>query len=134
MPNTLGHLGVQGVVTRALIRDADLKWICAGVVVPDVPWILQRALRWVLPVELAVDLRLYVIVQASLAWTLVLAGALALATAAPGRVFRVLSLGAVVHLVLDAAQIHWGNGVHFLAPASWRLTRFGLFWPESATS
>jgi hypothetical protein len=40
-------------------------------------------------------------------------------------------LGSGLHLFLDALQIKWGNGVHFFAPFSWRMTQFGLFWPES---
>jgi hypothetical protein len=35
------------------------------------------------------------------------------------------------HLVLDAAQIKWANGVHFVAPFDWQLTCFNFFWPES---
>jgi hypothetical protein len=31
-------------------------------------------------------------------------------------------------------QTKWGNGVHFLAPFSWDLTNWGLFWPESAVT
>ena len=45
MPNTLAHLCVQGIATRSLIKDADLKWIYTGCVIPDVPWILQRVIR-----------------------------------------------------------------------------------------
>ena len=133
MPNTLGHLGFQGLVTRAVFRDADLKWICLGCVIPDLPWILQRAMMGLLPVD-PYDLRLYAIAQSSLALCLVACGAFAALSADPGRVLRILGLNSVLHLLLDACQAKWANGVHFLAPFSWRIDNFGLFWPESPLS
>jgi len=57
------HLGVQGVATRAVLRDADLKWIYLGCILPDIPWILQRFVQVALPSFDAYDLHLYVIVQ-----------------------------------------------------------------------
>jgi len=132
MPNTLGHLGIQGLVTRAVFRGADLKWICLGCVIPDLPWILQRAVR-LFPVDLY-DLRLYAIAQSSLALSLVACGAFAALSADPGRVLRILGLNSVLHLLLDACQAKWANGVHFMAPFSWRLDNFGLFWPEGPLS
>ena len=45
MPNTLAHLGVQALVTRTLLPRAELRWIALGCVIPDLPWIAQRALR-----------------------------------------------------------------------------------------
>ena len=42
MPNTLGHLGVQGFATRCLYKDAHLGWVYVGCVLPDFPWIVQR--------------------------------------------------------------------------------------------
>jgi hypothetical protein len=50
VPNALAHLGVQGVATRALLRDADLKWVYIGCIIPDIPWILQRFVRAVFSV------------------------------------------------------------------------------------
>ena len=66
MPNTLAHLGVQGIATRSVLRDADLKWIYLGCIIPDVSWIIQRLVRYVIPNIDLYDLRLYAIVQASL--------------------------------------------------------------------
>lgn len=131
MPNTLVHVGVQGALCRSFVSTIDLKWIYVGCVIPDVPWILQRVIRLGgLPVDLY-QLRLYAIVQASLMGCLVLAGAIASLTEAPGKIFVVLSLNALAHLVLDALQIKWANGVHLFAPVSWTLWNVGLFWPES---
>ncbi len=129
MPNTLAHLGIQALATRAIIRGAEVKWIWIACVIPDLPWILQRVVRMVPGVSL-IDLRLYAIAQASLIMCLVLSAALALCSLRPGRVFAILGLGCVLHLLLDAMQTKWANGVHLFAPLSWELLNFGLFWPE----
>ena len=50
------------------------------------------------------------------------------------RVFLVLGFGVLLHLLIDACQIKWGNGPHFLVPFDWRLTNFGFFWPEQLPS
>ena len=131
MPNTLAHLGVQGLATRAVYADADHKWIYLGCIVPDVPWILQRLVGQTLPGIDPYDLRLYVIVQASLCFCLVLSLALSTLSTSMWRIFAILSLNSLFHLLLDACQTKWANGVHFLAPLSWELTSFNLFWPES---
>ena len=78
MPNTLAHFGIQGVATRLVVRDADPKWIFLGGVLPDVPWILNRGLPALVPGVDRIDLRLYAVLQSSLAGSLVLAGAVAL--------------------------------------------------------
>ena len=132
MPNTLAHLGIQTLITRAVIRRADVKWIWAGCVLPDLPWILQRAGRALVPDLSPYDLRLYAIAQSTLLLCLVLSAALACFADQPRRVFTILGLGSVMHLLLDALQTKWANGVHLFAPFSWELLNFGLFWPEDA--
>lgn len=132
MPNTLAHLAVQGLATRAVLRGADLKWIFLGCVIPDAPWILQRTLKWLAHDSLSLyDLRLYAIVQGSLIGCLLLCGAAAALSAAPKKVFYILALNSLFHLLLDACQTKWANGVHLFAPLSWRLLNFEIFWPES---
>ncbi len=131
MPNTLAHLGVQAVATRTVVRDPDLKWIALGCIIPDLPWILLRVLDVVAPGFNVYDLRLYAIVQSSFAGSLLLCGAFAAISEKPRLVFSVLALNSFLHLVLDACETKWGNGVHLLAPFSWDLLNFGLFWPES---
>lgn len=134
MPNAIGHYGAQGVLTKMLIRDAPAPWILLAAVVPDVPWILQRAVRGLgLGVD-PYDLRLYAVAQASLLVSLLLCAALAALASAPRRIFAVLALGSVLHLVLDGLQTKWANGVHLLAPLSWDLWNAGLFWPEDAAT
>lgn len=134
MPDTFAHLGIQALASRGLYRDADIKWIAVGCIIPDVPWIVQRAILALrLPVD-AYDLRFYAIVQASLFCCLLLAGALALLAADSRRVFLILALNSFLHLLLDALQIKWANGVHFFAPLNWQVTNFGLFWPDHPVS
>lgn len=131
MPNTLAHLGVQGLTTRVLIRDADFKWIYLGCIIPDLPWILQRVVKYAFTNIDLFDLRLYTVVQSSLLFCLILSLALATVSVQFWRTFLILSLGSFFHLLLDACQTKWANGVHFLVPFDWHLTNFGLFWPES---
>lgn len=131
MPNTLVHIGIHLPITRGILRRADPKWILLGCVVPDLPWIFQRAAGVFPPAVNPVDLRLYATVQASLFFCLIFSAAAASLSLRPLRNFTILALGSALHLFLDAFQIKWGNGVHFFAPFSWQMTQFGLLWPES---
>jgi membrane-bound metal-dependent hydrolase YbcI (DUF457 family) len=131
VPNTLVHFAVQGAASRAAWRGLDPRWIYLGCLLPDVPWILRRAVVGLgLPVD-AFDLRLYTMAQASLAGTLFLCAALAFLTVAPRLVLAVLGTGALLHLLLDATELKFGNGVHLAAPFSWRMTCFDLLPGES---
>ncbi len=131
MPNTLAHFGIQGVVSGALFRNADAKWVFLGCVIPDVPWILQRVVRTVVNGVDPYDLRLYAIAQASFVGCLFLCGVFSAVSDKPRKVFTILTLNVLLHLLLDALQTKWANGVHLFAPVSWELVNFGLFWPES---
>lgn len=131
MPNTLAHLGIQSLATRAIIPKADLKWIGLGCIVPDIPWILQRIVNALNIGINPYDVRLYAIVQSSLFISLVICGALAILSSRPRVVFLILSANSLFHLLLDLMQIKWANGVHLIAPLSWKLVNLGLFWPES---
>lgn len=131
MPNTLAHIGINGLITRGFIKDADLKWIYLGVVIPDLPWILQRILMTTIPAIDLYDLRLYCVAQASLFISLILCIAFSSLSDKPARCFSILSIGSVLHYVLDMMQIKWANGVNVFAPLDWNLISIGLFWPES---
>ncbi len=134
MPNTLAHLGLSGLVTRRLCRDADLRWVYLGAIIPDLPWILQRILRIFLPSLNVLDLRLYVVVQATLFFSLILSAALACLSPLPRKTFFILSFGSFFHLILDAFQIKWANGVHLFVPFDWSLFQFAWVWPESLST
>lgn len=126
MPNTLVHFAAQGAASRAVFRGVDPRFVYLGCLLPDVPWILRRAIVGAgLPADVF-DLRLYTMGLASLAVTLLLAAAVAALTLAPRRVLAVLGLNALLHLLLDATEVKFGNGVHLLAPFSWRMTSFDL--------
>jgi hypothetical protein len=134
MPNTLGHIGVQGPVTRLLIRGADARWIVLGCLLPDIPWIFCRIAVRLVPQWNSYDIQLYAVVQATLAFCLLLSGALALVSAKPRQVFGILALNSLLHLLLDAVEVKWGNGVHLFAPFSWKMLNLGLIWSESVPS
>ncbi len=130
MPNTLVHLGVQSVSTKALLRGSDFKWIALGCVIPDFPWIIQRVV-YVLNDGIVPDsFRLYCIVQSSLMLCLILSAMISMLASNSGKIFLILAFNSLFHLLLDAMQIKWANGVHLAAPFSWKLTSFALVWPE----
>jgi hypothetical protein len=132
VPNTLVHFAAQGALSHALWRRLDPRFVYLGCLLPDLPWILRRAVVGLgLPFD-SFDLRLYTMGLASLVITLLLAATIAVATAAPRRVFAVLGLNALLHLLLDATEVKFGNGVHLVAPVSWRMTSFDWIAGESA--
>ncbi len=45
------------------------------------------------------------------------------------KIFTILSLNSLFHLILDACEVKWSGGVHFFVPLSWKMVRFDLFWP-----
>jgi len=49
----------------------------------------------------------------------------------PRLVFGILAVNSLVHLLLDAVEIKWSNGVHLFAPLNWQLLSFDLVWPDS---
>lgn len=127
MPNTLVHIGIQTPLTRLGLRKAPLQWIIAGCIIPDIPWIVQRILT---PFTDPLALRLYSVTQASLVYCLILALALSMLTRNSGQIFLILAGNSLAHLLLDATQNKWGNGVNLLVPFSWHSTNFNFFWPE----
>ena len=130
MPNTLVHIGVNGLASRSVISNADLKWIYIGCIIPDFPWILLRIVKEIPGVNLY-DLRLYSIIQASLLFSLVLSAALSFFSKNYRKTFLILSLGSLIHLLSDAVEIKWANGIHLFAPFNWSLLNYGIVWPEN---
>ena len=134
MPNTLAHMGLQGVVTKSLFSRGDLKWIYIGCIIPDIPWIIQRIFMALpSPINLY-DLRLYSIAQAAFFSCVILSLALAMTSRRVGCVALILTFNSLLHLILDACQIKWGNGVHLFAPVHWEMVNFGLFWPNGTVA
>jgi hypothetical protein len=133
MPNTLAHLGVQSIISKTIFRPVDVKWVGLGCIIPDLPWIIQRLVH---PLGLVdpVDLRLYVIIQSSLLFSLLPAAAIALQVRNGRKIFLVLAVNILLHLLLDPTQTKWANGTHLAAPFSWHLLQFGWYWPEDRTT
>ena len=129
MPNTLCHIALQTPATKLLWRDSSFLLIVAACIIPDIPWILQRLLL-VADLFNPYDVRLYFSVQASYLFCTLLIAALAACSPRPQQVFAVGALNALLHLLLDASQLKWANGVHLLAPFSWQPVHYGRLWPE----
>ncbi|MBU1694022.1 MAG: hypothetical protein KKC51_08670 [Verrucomicrobia bacterium] len=130
MPSTLVHWGVQGLASRALFRKADLKWVFLGLVLPDVPWIVQRVIRFLPFAPDPYSLKLYGLVQSSLAFCLLLAVALAALSVSFWRTSALLAFNAWAHLLMDALEQKGGNGVFLFAPMSWRMTDWNVLPAE----
>ena len=131
MPNTIAHFAINGLFTRTVINHADFKWIYLGCVIPDLPWILQRIAK-MLPLSIDLyDLRAFCVVQSSLLLCAIISIAFAMLAKQRSKVFIILIIGCILHLLLDATQIKWANGVQLLAPINWNLLSFDYFWPES---
>jgi len=129
LPNTLIHIAAQAPISRGLFPKIGIPWILAGTLIPDIPWILQRVLTtWQLADPYQV--RLYVTIQASLVFCLLLSLAISSLHRKPIALFLLLAVNSLMHLLLDALQIKWGNGVHLAAPLNWQTTHLGLIWPE----
>jgi hypothetical protein len=131
MPNTLAHIGAQGFLNRPLLKNSDIKWIYLGCIIPDIPWIFQRIVKFAVPEINLYDLRLYSIIQSSFLFCIILSLVLAMLSINYWKTFIILSINSLLHLLIDAFQIKWANGVHLFAPFSWKLITFELFWPES---
>jgi hypothetical protein len=131
MPNTLVHLGVQGIGSRLISKSIDLKWVFLGCLIPDIPWIMRRVVITLFPEVNSYDVTLYATVQASLLYCLLLSLVFALLSERTRFILGVLAANVVLHLLLDTVEIKWGNGVMFLAPLSWESTSFGWLWPDS---
>ncbi|MCB9249302.1 MAG: hypothetical protein H6613_12540 [Ignavibacteriales bacterium] len=112
-------------------RKSDLLWIYAGCIIPDFPWIIRKIVETILPSVNGYELQAFVIVEATLFFSILLSLALAVLSKFPVRTFLILSLGSLLHLLLDPIQYKWANGVHLFAPFNWDLIHYGFFWPES---
>jgi hypothetical protein len=106
-----------------------LVWVIIACIIPDLPWIFLKVL---IPLELfdPYNLRLYCTAQASLLFCLLCSAALACFARQTGTIFIVLGSNCLFHLLLDALEIKWGNGVHIVAPYSWTMLHLDTIWSE----
>jgi len=130
MPDLLSHFGAGYLVSRWSVRRSDVPLILGGSLLPDVGWIARRALHGLFSTD-SIALSVWLIPWHT-PWVLLLGCAtLALICRTPVRAFSILYGVSWVHLLLDASQTRFGNGVLFLYPLSMRETSWHLFWPES---
>lgn len=129
MPNTLCHFGVQLPLSRLIAGSAYLRWAMIACILPDLPWITLK-IAVITGLFDPYDARLYCTAQASLVFCLLLSAALACTARQTGRVFPVLALNCLLHLLLDPLEIKWGNGVHLAAPSNWTMFHLDFVWPE----
>ena len=134
MPNTLAHFGIQTLASKAADCTAEVKWIAVGCIIPDIPWITQRLIAFLAPGVDLLSLRVYCLIQASFFFCLLISAAIALLNRNSVRLFLVLGGNSLAHLLLDAAQTKWANGVHLFVPFNWQLSQLHLFWPESTVT
>jgi hypothetical protein len=131
MPNLLVHYAIQGPSTEFVFRGIDIKWVLLGIVVPDLPWLGRRLVRAIAPGVDPYDIVLYATVQASFVFCLILAAALSAISTKPRLVLSLIAFNSLFHLILDATQTKWGNGVHLFAPFSWDILSLDWLWPEN---
>lgn len=129
LPNTLCHIGIQAPLNGIALPKSTLLWVIIACIIPDLPWI-QLKLLLQTGVSNPYDLRLYSTAQASLLFCLLLSAGLSLLSKQSLRVFLIVSLNSLAHLLLDALQIKWGNGVNLISPLHWEFVHLDLFWPE----
>jgi len=130
VPNTLIHLGVQSFVSKAIFPKIDIRLVFLSCVIPDFPWIIQRAIHAIDPDIDRIDLFLRSNVQASLVFSLIFCFAISTLAFRRRLSFVILASGCIFHLLLDATQIKWGHGILLFAPFRWDLLSFSWLWPE----
>jgi hypothetical protein len=126
LPNTLCHIALQGSLHKTLFTDRGLLWVVIGCIVPDIPWIILR-ISLALAIADPYQLRLYTTILASLPFCILAAAVLAQFAARPVLAFALLSVNCLLHLLLDATQIKYANGVHLTAPFDWTALHLDLF-------
>lgn len=127
MPNTLAHIGIQLPLGKAINRKWDPRWIALGLLIPDLPWILQRIIDGLLPQISPISLRAYVVAMTTPLFCLFLCASIALLFRGAKSIFTILAVQSILHLLLDAAQEKGGVGIPFIAPFSWESYSFPLF-------
>ncbi|MFT5699471.1 MAG: hypothetical protein ACI8ZB_002331 [Desulforhopalus sp.] len=129
MPNTLCHIGLQAPLNGIFLKKHELIWVVIACVIPDIPWVELKLLLATHTIN-PYDLRLYCTAQASLLFCLVLSCGLCLFSHNSPKVFILLGINSLFHLLLDSLQIKWGNGVNIISPINWEMFHLDLFWPE----
>jgi hypothetical protein len=134
MPNTLAHIGFQVPLQRRVGPSVSIRWLLVGAAIPDLPWIMARAVVSLdMPVD-RVSLHSYSIIQSSLMFCILFSIAVCTLAQRPARIVIAMSVASLLHLLLDAAETKRANGAQFFVPFDWTVVNWGLFWPESAVT
>jgi hypothetical protein len=130
LPSLMVHYGTTLLAGWPVRHQSVTTALLLGATWPDVPWMALRVLDLWSPDELRIPLRLYA--QAFHTPLMCLWGGLIFACFMQRPRPQALAfIGAAwFHLVLDAFQTRYGNGVALLYPFSWRVYDFELFWPD----
>jgi hypothetical protein len=114
-------------LTRALFKTADPRWICLGLLIPDLPWILQRVLLSI-PIDIPpYAIRAYVVGMSAPLMCSILSAAIASLFKKWREVFSILLFGSMVHLLLDAVQEKGGLGIPLAYPFYFETFSYPLF-------
>jgi len=126
LPNTLCHIALQMPAHRAAFSDKVLPWVVAGCIIPDIPGscsgrhlpsIWRRHTRsGSTPPSRPVSSSAPFFRPS---WPS--------SSRHPAATFAILTGNSLLHLLLDATQVKWANGVHLLAPFDWSAWQFNLF-------
>ncbi len=130
MPDLLTHLGTSYIALRGTTRRDRLILILLGGALPDLAWIVRRAVTTIFAVD-PVALSTWLIPWHTPFVLLAVTAAIAAFARRPWSTWGILYAAVLLHHLLDAAQTRFGNGVLWLYPVSLRETTWSLFWPES---
>jgi hypothetical protein len=127
MPNTLAHIGAQFPIGKGICRKWDPRWIALGLLLPDLPWILQRIALVIFPFLSPITIRSYVVVVSTPLFCIILAASIACLFEKGRSIFQILVFQSLLHLALDACQQKGGVGVPFFAPFYWQAFSFPIY-------
>jgi hypothetical protein len=114
------------------LRDRSITMsLLLGATWPDLPWVLLRGLHMVVPISSSLTPSYYVQPFATPLMCLWAGVIFACCVRRPRRQAVAFVAAAWLHLLLDACQTRFGNGVAFLYPLSGKLYDFEVFWEES---
>lgn len=125
MPNTLAHLAIQIPAGRALGQQT-LILVCMGLMIPDLPWILQRVLLYVDGSFSALHIRSYCLALSTPALCLLLSWGISLLFRNPVRTLTVLFSQCLLHFFLDGLEQKGGIGILWFAPLNWASFSFEI--------
>ncbi len=133
MPNLLTHFGATYLLFWPLPWRIDLRLLFLGALLPDLPWIIYRALERLTALD-PINLLAYLIPFSTPIVVLLVAACIALLHQRPLTCFGILGTAGVLNIVLDALQTRPVSGPLLLYPFSFRQYSLHWFWSEDIIS